>query len=94
MNALYNKIFTKQSLANIERTGNVWGITQEYDFNFSIRLLWRIWQFERKSATAFMGRHGGGWNVKIGVQAGSWKSLLTFSDIVFALGGTMLRVRK
>lgn len=89
---LLELIFTPEAVANIEKTGNVWGKSIEYDFNFKLRLWRRVLHVERRSAKNIWGRHGGGWDVKVGFMAGSWKSFFLMRDVVFSLGGTSVRV--
>ena len=85
-------MFTKRAIKNIKEYGNVWGHTTEYDFKFQIRIWRRVFRFERRASTSFLGRHGGGWNVKIGIQAGSWRRLFLLINVIVSLGGTVLRI--
>lgn len=89
-----DKILSPAALSNVNKTGNVWGTTTEYDFKFEIRLFRRRWAFEQRKASNFMGRFGGGWGIKLGLQAGSLKSLLTLSDVIVSLFTLSIRIRK
>lgn len=94
MKSIYEIFFTPDAVSNIEKCGNVWGYTQEYDFKFSIKILWRIVAFEQRSANSFLGRFGGGWGFKIGVQASSFKKFLRMDDVIFSLFTMTMRVKK
>ena len=85
-------IFTPQALENIQKTGNVWGQTTEYDFNFTVRVWRRDFRFQQKSSKSFMGRHGGGWDVKFGFQASSWKSLFMLRDVIISFAAASIRI--
>ena len=93
MNILYKYIFTEESIKNISQYGNIWGYRQEYDFNFKINLFKRVIHFERRSSNSLWGRHGGGWNVKFGFQASSWKNLFLLRGVLFSFGGTMIHFK-
>lgn len=67
-------MFSLAALKNISKTGNVWGHTIEYVYNFSFHLgSWNINVSQRRKGT-FMGRFGGGWNFRLGLQGSSYKS--------------------
>ena len=78
-------VFSPSAVENIQRTGNVWGHTTEYDFKFSVKIWRREIKFEQKSASNPWGRFGGGWSFKIGVQAGSFKSFIMMNDVIVSL---------
>jgi len=68
----------------IERTGNIWGVSPEYRFRFSIEAPFkRTISFEWKKSSSLMGRFGGGWNWKLGVQSGG--STVIFNFLVFSI---------
>lgn len=69
-------MFTKLALKNIRASGNVWGTTTEYVYKFNVPLPFGwVAKVEQRRASNFMGRFGGGWQIKLGVQGsfgGSW----------------------
>lgn len=85
-------IFTEAALENIQRTGNVWGHSTEYDFNFEIKIWRRKIKFEQRSAKQAWGRFGGGWSVKLGFQASSWKSLFLLRSVIINLFTMYIRI--
>lgn len=87
-------IFTPEAIANIEKTGNVWGHSAEYDFKFSIRIWRRTVSFEQKSKRNLWGRFGGGWDFKLGIQAGSLKSIFLLKDVIISLFTMSIRINK
>jgi len=66
-----NVIFTPEAIKNISKTGNVWGTTTQYIYNFTIKLPFNYKaRFQQKSKNDAWGRFGGGWNWKVGAQCG------------------------
>ena len=62
---------------------------------------WRLWVGDRKityshrtGGPGTLGRFGGGWEIKLGVDAASLKSLFLLRSVIFNLGVAMLRVEK
>lgn len=79
-------VFTGSALENIKSTGNVWGLSQEYHFNFLINLPFKRYvKFQMRKKPFIMGRFGGGWNFVLGVQVGS-------SSVILNLGVMMVRI--
>ena len=75
-------IFSKAAVKNIEETGNVWGIKSEYYVKTKFPLGPLEIVISWKPGNAFLGRFGGGWNWKLGIQGSgsSWIiSLLVLS---------------
>lgn len=87
-------IFSPTAKENIAKTGNVWGATTEYWFNFKVRIWRRVVKLECRKGSTFMGRFGGGWGVKIGLQAGSFTSLFLLQDVILNLFTFMVRISK
>jgi hypothetical protein len=75
---------------NMEATGNIWGTTIDYVYNFKVKLPFR-WEIEvaQRRKSNFMGRFGGGWQYKLGLQ-GSGSSWL----IYYLVGSIWIRRRK
>lgn len=63
-------IFTEGAMENIKKTGNVWGMTNEYVYNREFVVLGRRVRFKQKRKGCMMGRFGGGWDVNFGFQVG------------------------
>lgn len=55
---------------NLNTYGNIWGkIETDFDRTFKLLGDWTI-RFRKRSSANFMGRFGGGWNWKLGLQWG------------------------
>lgn len=77
-------IFTKNAQANIEKTGNVWGVTQEYLFNFTVRMPFNLCaKLQMRSNKNLMGRFGGGWRYSLGILIGG--STVILNCLVFTI---------
>lgn len=69
-------MFTPDALENISKTGNVWGIPLERSRDLIFGCRWVAFRWEQRPKTAFMGRFGGGWQVKLGIQFSRWTYIL------------------
>lgn len=75
MNSIYKAIFTQAAIDQIAQSGNVWGHTIEYVYNFAIKLPFGFQlRFQQRSKKNLWGRFGGGWNFKLGIDGGGWSS--------------------
>lgn len=84
-------IFSTSAMKNVRLYGNVWGRAIDYDFNFTVVVWRRAVTITRRSAKSFLGRHGGGWNVRVGFQAGSWAGFFLLRDTLWSFGATCVR---
>ena len=69
-------MFIGPALENLSKTGNVWGIPIERDRDVIFGCRWIAFRWEQRPKTAFMGRFGGGWQVKLGIQFSRWQYIL------------------
>lgn len=77
-------IFSKEAEKNIAATGNVWGINTKYVFNFKIKTPFNLdIYFKMRRGDSRMGRFGGGWQYKLGVDFGG--STVILNCLVFSI---------
>ncbi len=83
-----------QMMTNARQYGSFWRPierTRDWIFGFS----WLAFRWEQRPKTAFMGRFGGGWQVKLGIQFSRFSYILVslwFGTLTIASGGEAQRL--